>query len=147
MILLVLSLIAAALHAAIVFAAAPLLTGIITKFRARLLGRPGAPVLQPYRDLAKFLAKTPILPDTATQLYQAWPFAALAATGTAALLIPSFTLGMATAKLSDFITLIGLFAVARAATMLASVAPAPGGMRCSAFLPKPPCWFWCLSLC
>jgi formate hydrogenlyase subunit 4 len=121
MILLVLSLIAAALHAAIVFAAAPLLTGIITKFRARLLGRPGAPVLQPYRDLAKFLAKTPILPDTATQLYQAWPFAALAATGTAALLIPSFTLGMATAKLSDFITLIGLFAVARAATMLAGL--------------------------
>jgi formate hydrogenlyase subunit 4 len=67
------------------------------------------------------LAKTPVLPDTATQLYQAWPFGALAATGTAALLIPSFALGMVTAKISDFITLIGLLAIARAATMLAGL--------------------------
>ncbi len=103
------------------FALAPLLMGLVQKFRARLLGRPGAPVIQPYRDIAKLLRKVPLVPDTATQFYQAWPFIALAATATAALLVPGFALGMATERLSDLFTFIGLLALARAATMLAGL--------------------------
>jgi formate hydrogenlyase subunit 4 len=119
--LLILGLLATLLHAGLMFCAAPLLAGIIGKLRARLLGRAGPPLTQPYRDLQKLLRKTPLIPDTATQLYQLWPFAAFAATATAALLVPSFCFGMATAPLSDFITLIGLFAIARGATMLAGL--------------------------
>jgi formate hydrogenlyase subunit 4 len=118
---LILGLFATLLHAALMFCGAPLLIGVIGKLRARLLGRPGPPVTQPYRDLQKLIRKTPLIPDTATQLYQIWPFAAFAATATAALLVPSFTFGMATAPVSDFITLIGLFAIARGATMLAGL--------------------------
>ena len=109
------------LHAVLMFGVAPLLFGVIGKLRARLLGRPGPPVTQAYRDLKKLIRKTPLIPDTATQFYQIWPFAAFAATATAALLVPSFTFGMATAAPSDFITFIGLFAIARGATMLAGL--------------------------
>jgi formate hydrogenlyase subunit 4 len=112
---------ASVLNAAVMFALAPLLMGLVQQFRARLLGRPGAPVIQPYRDLAKLLRKVPLVPDTATQFYQVWPFVALAATATAALLVPGFALGMATERLSDLITFIGLLALARAATMLAGL--------------------------
>ncbi len=108
-------------HAALVFAAAPLLMGVVVKFRARLLGRPGPPFVQPYRDLAKLLRKSPLVPDTATQAYTVWPYAAFAAIAVAALLAPGFALGLLTAPLSDFIVFIGLLALARAATMLAGL--------------------------
>jgi formate hydrogenlyase subunit 4 len=121
LILPLLGIVATMLHAALMFGGAPLLIGVIGKLRARLLGRPGAPVTQPYRDLNKLIRKTPLIPDTATQLYRFWPYAAFAATATVALLVPSFTFGMATAKLSDLITFIGLLAIARGATMLAGL--------------------------
>jgi formate hydrogenlyase subunit 4 len=112
------SLVASILNAALMFAAAPLLLGLVGKFRARLLGRPGAAVVQPYRDLAKLLRKSALVPETATQFYQVWPFVAFAATATAAVLVPGFALGGATAGIADFITLIGLLALGRAAVML-----------------------------
>jgi formate hydrogenlyase subunit 4 len=112
---------AAFLNGALVLSLAPLLMGVVVKVRARLLGRPGAPIVQPYWDLAKLLRKTPLLPDTETQYYQVWPVVVFAATATAALLVPGFALGMATGGISDFITLIGLLALARAATMLAGL--------------------------
>lgn len=109
------------LHAAAVFALAPLLTGLLGKFRARLLGRRGPPLLQPYRDLRKLILKTPLIPETATEWYRFWPFGAFAAMAAAALLVPGFSLGLLTAGQSDLITLTGLFAFARAATMLAGL--------------------------
>jgi len=112
---------ASGVNALLLMAAAPLLMGVLGKIRARLLGRPGAPVVQPYRDLWKLLRKTPVVPDTATQLFAVWPFAAFAATAVAALLVPCFALGLATKPLSDLITFIGLLALARAATMLAGL--------------------------
>jgi formate hydrogenlyase subunit 4 len=112
---------ASALNTVLLLAAAPLLMGLVGKCRARLLGRPGPPVVQPYRDLQKLLRKTPVVADTATQLFPVWPFATFAATATAALLVPCFALGLATKPLSDLITFIGLLALARAATMLAGL--------------------------
>jgi len=116
--LFVLRLVATLLHAAAVFAVAPLLMGAVNKFRARLLGRRGPPFLQPYFELYKHLRKTTLVPETATELFAIWPVAAFLATATAALLVPGFCTGMLTAPASDFITLIGLLALARAATML-----------------------------
>jgi formate hydrogenlyase subunit 4 len=113
--------VASAVNAVLLMTGAPLLMGMLGKIRSRLLGRPGAPVVQPYRDLWKLLRKIPVVPDTATQLFTVWPFAAFAATATAALLVPCFALGLATRPLSDLITFIGLLALARAATMLAGL--------------------------
>lgn len=113
-----LRLIATLLHAALVFALAPLLMGMVTKFRAWALGRRGPPFLLPYRTLYKYLRKTTLVPDTATELFALWPAAAFLSLATATLLVPGFCTGLLTAPASDFITLIGLFAFARAATML-----------------------------
>ncbi len=122
MILLFLSrLVATLLHAALVFALAPLLLGVVTKLRAKLLGRRGPPFLQPYRSLYRYLRKTTLVPDTATELYQIWPFAAFAPLAAAAMLVPGFSTGLLTASLSDFITLAGLLALSRAAIMLAGL--------------------------
>jgi formate hydrogenlyase subunit 4 len=113
--------VATLLHAALMFGGAPLLMGVVGAGRARLLGRKGPPVLQPYRDLVKMIRKVPVIPDTATQFYAVWPYVAFAAAAVAALLVPSFTFGMMTAPLSDVITLIGFFALARAACLLAGL--------------------------
>jgi formate hydrogenlyase subunit 4 len=114
-------LVATLLHIAAVLALAPLLLGYVTQLRARLLGRRGPPLLQPYRNLVRRLRKTTLVPDTATELYHFWPFAVFAPLAAAAMLTPGFSTGMVTAGLSDFITLIGLLALARAATMLAGL--------------------------
>ena len=113
-----LAFIATALHIALCFAGAPLLTGIINKLRAWLLGRRGPPVLQPYLHLAKLLRKSTLLPDTATELFILWPLGVFLAIAVATMLIPGFATGMLTAGAGDYITIIGLFALARAATML-----------------------------
>jgi hypothetical protein len=47
----------------IVLAGAPLLVGLMRQVRARLEGRAGAGVLQPWRDLRKLLRKEPLDPD------------------------------------------------------------------------------------
>jgi formate hydrogenlyase subunit 4 len=121
MILLLLRLIATLLHAAAMFGLAPLLMGLTAKCRARLLGRRGPPVLQPYRELRKLLLKTPLIPDTATELYKIWPYAGFAAIAAGALLVPGFSRDLLSARYSDFITLIGLFALSRGAAMLAGL--------------------------
>ncbi|OYV26552.1 MAG: hypothetical protein B7X08_01545 [Acidocella sp. 20-63-7] len=103
------------------FALAPLLFGLVGKLRARLLGRRGPPVVQPYRTLYRLLRKTTLVPETATEFYPVWPFLCFVPLGAAALLVPGFSSGMLSANSSDFITLIGLFALSRAATLLAGL--------------------------
>jgi formate hydrogenlyase subunit 4 len=121
MFLLLLRSIATLLHAVLIFGLAPLLMGVMASLRARLLGRPGPSPLQPYRNLWKLLGKIPRVPDTATELYKIWPFVSFSAIGAVALLVPGFALNLLSAPLSDFITLIGLFALSRAAVMLAGL--------------------------
>jgi formate hydrogenlyase subunit 4 len=106
------------LHGALMFGAAPLVLGVINKARARLFGRRGAPVLQPYFFLFKLIRKTTVVPDNATELYRIWPYVAFASIAVAALLVPGFCAGLLTRTLGDFITLIGLLALSRAAVML-----------------------------
>jgi len=106
------------LHAVLVFALAPLLLGLVNKLRAWMLGRRGAPLTQPYRNLLRLLRKATLVPVTATQLFPLWPVAGFLSISITAMLVPSFTTGLLTAPASDFITIIGLFSLARAATML-----------------------------
>lgn len=107
------------LHAALMLAAAPLLLGLVRWLKARLLGRRGPSPLQPWRDLRKLLRKRPVVAEHATAVTRAAPYAALAATALAALLVPSFASGMALAGMADLVLLAGLLALARAALALA----------------------------
>jgi formate hydrogenlyase subunit 4 len=115
------SLIATLVHIALTFALAPLLLGLVTKLRGRLLGRRAPPPTQSYRDLYRLLRKTTLVPDTATELYPIWPFVCFTTIAVAAMLVPGYCTGLLTGNISDFITLIGLLALTRAATMLAGL--------------------------
>lgn len=109
------------LHAALMLAAAPLLVGVLGLCRARLAGRAGAPLLQPFHDLRRLARKQPVLPESASRLLVAAPIVALASLAVAALLIPSFALGMASAPAADLIVLAGLLTVSRGAIAMAGL--------------------------
>jgi formate hydrogenlyase subunit 4 len=51
------------LQVAIITALAPLVQGAMRRLRARLQGRPGPVLIQPYRDLAKLWKKEALLPE------------------------------------------------------------------------------------
>lgn len=127
------SLVTLLLHAALMAAAAPVLTGVLRWMRARLLGRDGPPVLQPWRDLRRLLRKQPVLPENASWLLAAAPMLSLSAIAAAALLVPSFTLGMASAPAADLIVLAGLLTLSRWTMALAGLesGTASGGIGTS----------------
>ncbi len=109
------------LHAGLMVAAAPVLIGLIRRVKARLLGRVGAPILQPWRDIRRLLRKQPVVAEGASWVFTGAPVVSLAATLVAAVLVPSFTLHMTTAPAADLIVLAGLLALSRCATALAGM--------------------------
>jgi formate hydrogenlyase subunit 4 len=99
---------------ALVVALAPLVTGLVQKAKARLQCRRGASPLQPYRDLAKLLRKGSVRADTASPFFGAVPVLVLAATVTAATMVPVvWAPSAAGPALGDAILLIALLALAR----------------------------------
>jgi formate hydrogenlyase subunit 4 len=103
-----------ALQVALVVAAGPLVTGLIQKAKARLQCRRGASVWQPYRDLVKLLRKGTVQSDTASPFFRAVPVLVLAATVTAAALVPVLWASTgAVQPLGDAILLVALLALAR----------------------------------
>ena len=128
-----LSVLAWVLHVALVLAAAPVLVGLVRRIKARLLGRIGPPVLQPWRDLLRLWRKQAVCAENASWLFHAAPIAAFAATAAAAALVPSFAMGMATAPMADLLVIAGLLTLARCILALAAmdVGTAFGGIGAS----------------
>jgi len=101
-------------QAVLLVAAGPLVTGIVQKGKARLQCRAGASVWQPYRDLLKLLRKGTVQSDTASPFFRAVPVLVLAATVTAAALVPVlWTPGGGDLPFGDAILLVALLALAR----------------------------------
>ncbi len=102
-------------------AGSPLLLGIVNKTKAAFAGRAGAPLLQPYYDLAKLLGKGAVYSRTTTWVFRAGPAVQLACALTAAAVVP---LGGRPAALSfsgDFLLLAGLLAAMRFAGAAAAL--------------------------
>jgi len=98
---------------ALVLALAPLLTGVTRKVKARLLRRVGAPVWQPYRDLARLMRKEVVLAHNASWLFRAAPYLIFAATWVAAALVPTFAIGLSFSWTADLIAIVALLGSAR----------------------------------
>lgn len=100
---------------ALLVALGPLVTGFIQKMKARLQCRQGASVWQPYFDLAKLFHKGTVQSDTASPFFHAVPVLVLAATLTAAAMLPVLhaTTGLAPLPFGDAILLVALLALAR----------------------------------
>jgi len=106
---------------ALVVLLAPLMTGLVRLIKARLLGRRGPPLLQPYRDLTRLLRKDAVLAANASWLFRAAPYFVFALTWLAASLVPGVTAVLALAPTADLIALIAILASARFLLALAGM--------------------------
>jgi formate hydrogenlyase subunit 4 len=100
---------------------APLLTGYVRTLKARMLGRRGPPLLQPYRDLWRLLHKEAVLADNASWLFRTAPYLIFATTWVAAALIPTFASGLMFSWSADLIAIAGLLGSARFLLALAGM--------------------------
>lgn len=101
------------LQALMLFALAPLLSGVTRVARARLHNRRGPGVLQEYRDLIKLFGRQSIAPDAAGWVFRLMPFVMVGVMLTIATALPVITVASPLPVLGDLITLIYLFAIAR----------------------------------
>lgn len=106
---------------ALVLLAAPLLTGLIRKVKARLQRRRGPSVVQPYRDLRRLLSKDVVLAENASWLFRTAPYLIFAFTWVAAALVPTFATGLLFSWTGDLIAIIALLGAARFLLALAGM--------------------------
>lgn len=118
---------------ALVLLAAPLLTGIVRKAKARLQRRRGASVFQPYRDLLRLLRKEAVVAENASWLLRVAPYLIFSATWVAAALVPTFATGLVFSWTADLIAIGALLGSARFFLTLAGmdVGTAFGGIGSS----------------
>jgi formate hydrogenlyase subunit 4 len=118
---------------------APGVMGVIAKVEARLQGRRGPRVLQPYYDLAKLCRKEALAPSEASWFFLAAPFVAVAAYLTIPLLIPVLTTyGLPLGYMGDilgggFLLALASFVVATAALDTGSPYAQLGSSRAKTF--------------
>jgi formate hydrogenlyase subunit 4 len=99
----------------------PLLLGVITKTKAAFAGRVGAPVLQPYYDLAKLFRKGSVFSRTTTWVFRAGPVVGVATAVLAVTLIPVGGHPALVAFPGDFLLLAYLLGLARFFTVAAAL--------------------------
>ena len=109
------------IHVSILLFLPPLLLGVITKTKAWFGGRVGAPLLQPYYDLAKLMQRGLVLSTTTTWVFQAGPIITLATVLLAGLLIPFGGFNAPIAFTGDLILFAYLFGLARFFTTAAAL--------------------------
>jgi len=120
-------------QALLVLLGAPLLVGAMRQLRARLEGRAGAGIAQPWRDVAKLLRKVPQHPDGTGAAFRFAPLLGVACTGVAATAIPLISTRTGLGAGADLIAVVALLTLATAALALAGLdtGTAFGGMGAS----------------
>ena len=78
----------AVIQVLVVTAGAPLLVGALRTLRARLVGRRGPRVLQPYANLAKLLRKEAVVSTTTSWIFRVTPYVLFSTMVAAALIVP-----------------------------------------------------------
>ena len=117
----------------------PGVSGVIAKVEARLQGRRGPRILQPYYDLAKLFRKEALAPEGASWVFLAAPLAAFTCYLTVPLLIPVLTTyGLPLGYMGDilgggFILSLASFLVAVAASDTSSPYAQLGASRAKTF--------------
>lgn len=109
------------IHILLLLCLSPLLAGIITRVKAMIGGRRGAPLLQLYYDIAKLLRKDMVISVTTTWVFRAGPVLAVAVPLLGALLIPFGSLRAPVSFAGDFVLFAYLFGLSRFFTVLAAL--------------------------
>jgi formate hydrogenlyase subunit 4 len=121
------------LQTALLMALAPLLSGCIKNWKAKLQNRRGPPVWQPYLDLAKFLRKDMVISEHASWIFHAMPYVLFVSTILAGLMMPLVTVSAPLSLFGGALAFVGLLALGRFFLALGGLDPASafGGMGSS----------------
>ncbi len=116
----------------IVFAA-PVLIGVARQVRARMEGRVGAGIWQPWRDLRKLLRRQPISPTGTGWAFRTAPLILLGTSLVIAAAVPLLTVDTALNPVADLFAVVGLLALGTVVLALAALdtGTAFGGMGAS----------------
>jgi len=128
-----LAVVAAALQVVAVLAGAPLVVGGMRQVRARLEGRAGGGVGQPWRDLRKQLRKQQVTPQGTTIVFALAPAIVAGSTLLIAAIVPLIALGSPLDSTADLFGVVGLLFLGTVALTLAGLdtGTAFGGMGSS----------------
>ncbi len=107
-------LISALLQIALVAVGSPLLVGVMRQIRARLEGRAGAGVLQPWRDLRKLARKQPITPRGTSEVFRTAPLLMLSTTIAVVAVAPFVTNAAVPAAGTELFEVVALLTLAAA---------------------------------
>jgi len=111
----------------------PLLVGLMRQVRARLEGRAGAGVGQPWRDLRKLMRKERITPRGTSEVFRFAPLVLVATTLVVAVVVPFVAAESAVDPAADLFAVVALLALGAVALALAGLdtGTAFGGMGAS----------------
>ncbi|MCF8167728.1 MAG: NADH-quinone oxidoreductase subunit H [Rhodoferax sp.] len=100
---------------------APLLTGWVNQWRARLQNKSAPGLLQPYRVLHKLFHKESVMAEHASPLYRTAPYLIFGCMLLASAIIPTLSTDLPLSPAADGIALVGLFALGRVFISLAAM--------------------------
>ncbi len=122
-----------AVQVGLVVVGGPLLTGVMRQVRARLEGRAGAGVLQPWRDLRKLARREPAAPDGTGWPFRLAPLLLVGTTVVIAAVVPLLSTSLPLDAVADLFAVVGLLALGTAVLALAALdtGTAFGGMGSS----------------
>jgi formate hydrogenlyase subunit 4 len=121
------------IQVAAVVVSAPLLVGLMRQVRARLEGRAGAGIGQPWRDLRKLLRRQPVSPDGTGWAFRLAPLILVGTSLVLAAVVPLLTTASPLDPAADLFAVVGLLALGTVALALAALdtGTAFGGMGAS----------------
>src|ERR1041384_2312199 len=93
----------------IVMIGSPLLVGIIRKAKARLQGRRGAGIFQPYADLQKLFSKEVVVSENTSWIFRFTPYLLVTTMLLSAVIVPVLTTRAALGFMGNIIALMYLF--------------------------------------
>ena len=127
------ALVATVAQLVVVAAGGPLLVGVMRQVRARLEGRAGAGVLQPWRDLRKLLRRQPATPTGTGWAFRLAPLLLMGTSLVLAAVVPLLTTALPLDPAADLFAVVGLLAVGTVILALAALdtGTAFGGMGAS----------------
>src|SRR5712691_13419494 len=121
------------LQTALLLAVAPLVSGCIKNWKAKLQNRRGPRVWQPYFDLAKFLRKDMVISEHASWIFSITPYVLFLTALAAGLMVPLVTARAPMSLFGGVLAVVGLMALGRFFLALGGLDPASpfGGMGSS----------------
>jgi formate hydrogenlyase subunit 4 len=121
------------LQTLLLLALAPLVTGCIKNWKAKLQNRRGPRIWQPYLDLVKFLRKDMVISEHASWVFRFMPYLLFLSTLLAGLMVPLISASAPLSLFGGVLALVGLLALGRFFLALGGLDPASafGGMGSS----------------